>query len=448
MTKSLIGASGVSQATSADYSAAYSVGEDIAGTESDVGNYDLVSGYFSGYASGNTGTFTLLSATVGTNQILQNGFQVGVPLNATVQLNFSNQLDPTTISNGIQITMIMNNLGQTENNAALWTSTYTVTGTTVVISPQGAWLGNTVYDIVGTASLRSIDGFSLATYQHVQFITVLDPHQENVVLQPIPIQNGSTVPSPAVNAPALNLDIPPYTFSNYAYVLVSQDPMHNPLQVNPSSLLNATQKAQTSGGAYQTPLALAEVVAYNEQGQPMSLSQPVNMTISYSGSLGLVSGTSLPIYTTTLGLWTLDSTHALWVKMPDSQLNGSSVQGAVSQFSVFALMGSAQTDAANVFAFPDPWRPHGPNAGNGPGQTGTDSGGITFSNLPSECVIKIYTISGELVRQIQHSDLTGPIGQQAWDGTTSGGSHAASGVYLWRVDSGSDGKNGKLMIIR
>jgi hypothetical protein len=448
LTKALLGgAAGVSQVTVADYSAAYSAGEDVAGTESKSADYDFVSGYMSGYASGFTGTFNLLGATVGPNRILQDGFQVGVPLNATVQLVFSNQVDPTTIVNGIHVTMVMNNLGQAENNTAVWASTYDVTGTTVVVSPQGAWLGNTAYDISGRASLQSIDGFSLAPSQHVQFITALNPHEENVVLQPIPIQNGAPAPS-ASNTTALNLDIPADAFSNYAYVLVSQDPIHNPLQVNPSTLLNATQKAQSSGGAYQTPLALAEVVAYNEQGQPMSLSQPVNLTVNYSGNLGTVSGTSLPIYANTLGLWTLDSAHALWVKMPDSQLNSSGVQGAVSQFSVFAFMGSAQTDASNVFVFPNPWRPHGPNAGGGPGQTGTDSGGITFSNLPSECTIKIYTISGELVRQIQHSDLIGPVGQQTWDGNTSGGSHAASGVYLWRVESASDSKNGKLMVIR
>jgi len=447
MTKCLIGASGINQVTSADYSAAYSVGEDVAGTESSAGNYDFVSGYFSGYASGYTGTFTLLSATVGTNRILQDGLQVGVPLNATVQLVFSNSLDPATIANGIQINMIMNNLGQSENDAALWTSTSDVTGTTITISPQGTWLGNTVYDIAGTASLRSIDGFALATSQHVQFITVLDPHQENVVLHPVPIQNAAPATG-AANASALNLDIPPDTFSDYAYVLVSRDPIHNPLQVNPITLQNATQKAQATGGAYETPLALAEIVAYNEQNQPMSLSKPANLAVTYSGSLSTVSGMNVPIRAATLSLWTLDSTHALWVKMPDSQLSGTGLLGSVSQFSVYALMGSAQSDASDVYAYPVPWRPHGPNAGTGLGQTGTDAGGITFSNLPSECTIKIYTISGDLVRQIQHSDLTGPVGQEPWDGRTSGSSYAASGVYLWRVNSGTDGKNGKLMIIR
>ena len=433
--------------TSPDYSAAYSAGEDVSGTESLSVDYDLVSGYFSGYASGSVGTFHLVGATVGTTHILQDGFQVGVPLNATVQLLFSSPLDPSTIPNGIQMTTIIDHLGQAQNGAALWTSAYNVTGTTVVISPQGAWLGNTVYDVAGTASLRSIDGFALAPSPHAQFMTALDPQQENVVLYPIPISNGAPTFS-SMNGTALRIDIPPAAFSGYSYVLASQDPAHSPLQVNPSTLQTATQKGLTSGGAYQTPLAFQEIVAYNEHGRPVSLSKAANLTVTYSGTQVLTSGTSLPIRADTLSLWSLDTAHALWVKMPDSHTSGSGVLGSVSQFSVYALMGSAQLNASYVFVFPVPWRPHGPNAGTLAGKTGTETGGITFSNLPSECTIKIYTLSGERVREIHHSDLAGPVGQEIWDGNTSGGDHAASGVYLWRVESAIDGKNGRLMVIR
>ena len=116
--------------------------------------------------------------------------------------------------------------------------------------------------------------------------------------------------------------------------------------------------------------------------------------------------------------------------------------------SVFALMGSAEGDASSVFVFPNPWRPHGRDAGNGAGQTGTDATGITFNNLPSECSIKIYTLAGNLVRALQHSDLAGPVGQEKWDGNTTSGDHAASGLYLWRVESSADSKNGKLLVIR
>jgi hypothetical protein len=453
LTKTLIGGSGVNQVATPtnDYTAAFSLGEDVAGTESKSANFDFVSGYFSGYASGATGTFQLLGGVVGSTQIYENGFQVGVPLNAPVQLLFSNPVAPSSVPGGIQVVSIMDHMGQAENNLALWTSSYTVAGTTVTIYPQGAWQGNSIYDISGTPSLRSVDGFALSASPHVQFLTLMDPNQENIVLNPLPLSNG-VIGAAATSAPTLTLDIPQNALNNYAYVLVSQDPVHSPLQVNPATLTAATQKAQISGGPYQTPLAYQEIVAYNQTGQAVSLSKGATLSITYSGTSGLLSGTNVPIRADTLSLWALDSVHALWVKMPDSRLSGSGVAGGMSQFSVYALMGSAATDTSDVFVFPNPWRPHGPNAGTGPGQTGSDSGGpgsgITFSNIPSECTIKIYTLSGELVRQIHHSDLVGPPGQENWDGNTSGGTHAASGVYLWRVESSTDGKNGKLMIIR
>jgi len=447
LTKCLVGESGINQVGSTDYGTPYGLGEDGAGMELSSLNYDLVTGYFSGYPSGAVGPFSLLGATIGTTKILQDGLQVGVPLNAVVQLTFSSPLDPTTLAAGIQVFMVMDHLGQPQDVIIPSSFTYNVAGSTVIISPQGVWPGNTLLDVVVNSQLRSIDGFALAQPTHTRFITLLDPSEENVVLHPLPIPGVGQVLG-AGSAPSLNLDIPIGSLSNYAYVLVSQDPMHSPLQADPKVLQAATLKAQDSGGAYQTPLALAEIAAYNQEAQPMSLAKAITLSITSNGNQGLAGGTNIPIRIQTLSLWALDSAHALWVKMPDSGPNGVGVTGAVTEFSVYALMGSAATDASNVFVYPLPWRPHGREAGDGPGHTGTESGGITFSNLPSECSITIYTIDGRLVRELHHSDLAGPIAQQKWDGNTSSGDHAASGVYLWRVESSADSKNGKLMVIK
>jgi len=446
LTKALIGASGVNEAVSADYSAAYALGEDAAGIESQSPDYDFMSGYFSAFASGCIGNFSLVSAVVGPSKILQDGTQVGVPLGATIELVFSGSLDPSTIAAGIQANLLNDHLGNARDQIVPSSYTYGVVGTTVVIAAQGRWLGNTFYDIIGNGSLRSIDGFALAAPTHTPFMTVLDPNEDNVVLRPIPVSAGTPAPA-AVGGASIHLDIPTGSFADYSYVLVSRDPLHSPLQADPKTIEAANQKAQASGGAYQTPLALQEVAAYNEQGLPMTLAKSVTFSVSYSGG-ALFTGSGAPIRPQSLSFWNLDSAHALWVKMPDSRPNGADVIGAVARFSVYALMGSADPDASQVYVFPLPWRPHGPNAGSGPGQTGTEAEGITFSNLPSECDITIFTVSGAQVRKLHHSDLTGLVAQERWDGNTSGGQHTASGVYLWRVESSSDSKNGKLMLIR
>ena len=111
-------------------------------------------------------------------------------------------------------------------------------------------------------------------------------------------------------------------------------------------------------------------------------------------------------------------------------------------------MGSADSDASNVFVFPVPWRPHGRDAGNGPGQTGTEAPASPSTICLPNARSRFTRVTGSLVRELHHSDLAGPVGQEKWDGNTSSGEHAASGVYLWRVESSADSKNGKLMVIR
>jgi hypothetical protein len=245
------------------------------------------------------------------------------------------------------------------------------------------------------------------------------------------------------------VEVPPGALSDYSVILFNPSPLQSPWKVDPAAIQDATRKAQASGGPYQTPAGLVEIAAYNPQGQALgALAQPAHISVSYGSSAGWLTGAPAPVHTSTLALWALDQDHHLWVKIPASVADGRQVTAPVTRFTVFALMGSPLGSASDAFVFPIPWRPHGSNAGNGSGQTGTEQGGMTFSNLPSECTIRIFTISGGLVRELRHSDTAGPVAQERWDGNTSGGAHAASGVYLWRVESAQDGKNGKLMIIR
>jgi hypothetical protein len=180
------------------------------------------------------------------------------------------------------------------------------------------------------------------------------------------------------------------------------------------------------------------------------LSRPAEISIDYGAAFGVPGAAASLVRPHTLSLWVLDEAHRLWVKIPATQnaMATHQLTTPITRFSVFALMGSPEGSARDTYVFPVPWRPHGPNAGNGPGQTGTLTDGLTFSNIPSECTIRIFTLSGEQVREIHHSDLGGLIAQEIWDAKTPHGDAVASGVYLWRVESSLDGKNGKLMIIR
>jgi hypothetical protein len=75
---------------------------------------------------------------------------------------------------------------------------------------------------------------------------------------------------------------------------------------------------------------------------------------------------------------------------------------------------------------------------------------IHFYNLPSQCSIRIYTLDGDLVREISHNvAATDPLStHETWDLITRNTQLAVSGLYYWTVQ-GSDGKVqiGKLVLI-
>lgn len=75
---------------------------------------------------------------------------------------------------------------------------------------------------------------------------------------------------------------------------------------------------------------------------------------------------------------------------------------------------------------------------------------IHFYNLPPKCTIRIYTLDGDLVREISHDLPSGdPLSTHAtWDLITRNTQLAVSGLYYWTVES-PDGsvQIGKLVLI-
>ena len=67
---------------------------------------------------------------------------------------------------------------------------------------------------------------------------------------------------------------------------------------------------------------------------------------------------------------------------------------------------------------------------------------IIFDNLPKEAMIRIYTVSGDLVKTIKHKD-TADGGSEEWD--ISG---ITSGVYMYTIISSEGKKTGKVSIIK
>ena len=71
---------------------------------------------------------------------------------------------------------------------------------------------------------------------------------------------------------------------------------------------------------------------------------------------------------------------------------------------------------------------------------------IHFINLPAQARILIYTSSGDLVREIEHSDTVRDFA--VWDLKNGSGQDVSSGIYMYRVVSGAFARQNRLVVIR
>ncbi|MGQ0644743.1 MAG: hypothetical protein ACT4O3_04545 [Elusimicrobiota bacterium] len=236
-------------------------------------------------------------------------------------------------------------------------------------------------------------------------------------------------------------------------IFTSANPVSRPLGVSPDVIREATANLAKAQSPYVKPLEdrVWEILIQYVNGERHAarFATQAVLTLPYSDANkdGLVDGTNPPVRAETLSIWWLDEEHRLWVKLPDSRVDSRArtVSAPIRALAVFAVMGAPSFKVSDAYAFPSPWRPSGPNAGLGAGQTGTEAGGITFTNLPSEGRIRVYTLSGVLVRDIHHNDGTP---QAKWDGKNEAGDNVATGTYIYAVESAGATKTGKLVIVR
>jgi hypothetical protein len=269
------------------------------------------------------------------------------------------------------------------------------------------------------------------------------------------------------------LQVPPGLIGQDYGLGIQLDPTKFPPALQ-ATIQHATQKSQseTNGLRFPIPGGLIQISATDVHGAGIDpqLRNEAQLTHLF-GDLSGVSNTlaakanddvagGRPTYPafenpldtqkhielSTLRIWVLDPQTESWVRLPGNSMNvtGAQVQGKLQSFGVFAVMASPALDVEQTVAYPVPWRPHGPNAGNDAGQTGTEENGIRFRNIPQDGKITIYDLRGQRVRELP---LTGDLFVK-WDGLNDSGTPAQSGTYLWVVESDGHTKTGKAVVIR
>ncbi len=113
----------------------------------------------------------------------------------------------------------------------------------------------------------------------------------------------------------------------------------------------------------------------------------------------------------------------------------------------------------NVVVYPNPYRIdanyQNAEGGNFEGRDVPDPNTerdrlLHFANLPNKCTIRIYTIDGDLVRQIDHDKPkdSNRAMHETWDLITRNTQAVVSGIYYYSVESESGNQIGKIVIIK
>lgn len=101
-------------------------------------------------------------------------------------------------------------------------------------------------------------------------------------------------------------------------------------------------------------------------------------------------------------------------------------------------------DAKKIYVYPNPYRAAAPWDFK-PNKDNPSEERVRFNNIPGECTIRIYTLAGDLVKEIKHTDGTG---SQDWDLISRNTQKIVSGIYLYQIEAKGINHIDKLVVIR
>lgn len=357
----------------------------------------------------------------------RDGWSLGVSTSSEIELSFATPMAAGTLANATTVYWVGDRLGGVISSTVAFSLVYDPGLQVASIAPAAGWgWGNSYQIVVGTGALDADFNAMPSTYT-ANLLTLMDFSQRNVVK--------------AVGNASMRVDVASGALPGTGLILFIANPAAGPDRISPAQIQAANAKALTNLGPRAQALSIAEINAYDGQGALLSgnFSVPVMLDLPYATSNGYVTGTA-QARPKNLAAWVLNEPASLWVKLPASSVGSAQVTAPLKHFSVYALMAIQDQDVSQVYPFPVPWRPFADN----PARYGTLSGGITFANVPQTGTIKIYTVSGELVRELQLDGSPAMV----WDGKNALGAYVAGEVYLWVTQSGTNRKSGKLMIVR
>lgn len=398
------------------YEVSYTVGDNCASPEALVSApVSLWSGYLS-LVPAETVNQGLASFT-STASLSAGGGLWGMTPGENLELAFAEEISGDISDPALNVTQLYDNSGSVSNSS--WPVTLSYSGQKLVIIPSDSWPKGSVFSVYFSSSIVDINGSPVSQAATVYFSVIMDHQADNVAA--------------AFADRRVRVSVPANAYSQDFFVAVTTGLRTQEVTDANSRLAGLPGSPQFLGAAGFSP--------YDVSGSTLQPDSACVITLPYpdADGDGLLDGGRLKA--SALSVWHLNEGRGSWERQSGPLIDsaGRTVSQTVSHFSSYALMAAADTDVSYVHPYPVPFRP---SAGD-TARYGSWATGITFKGLPSEGKLRIYTLTGTLVRSLPFSSPT-----VNWDVRNSDGQRAASGVYLWEVVSGGNRKTGKLVVIK
>ncbi|MCU0641130.1 MAG: Ig-like domain-containing protein [Candidatus Margulisbacteria bacterium] len=342
-----------------------------------------------------------------------------------VIIGFNRSMNQTSVQNSFALKAVADNRGNPLSANIAGTFSWT-DFTVVTFTPAAALSRGYTYRVSLSPEATDFQGNALGTELVWTFRTVMSRDIQNTFTS----SDGRA-----------RVELSGDALANINSINIDRDPETTPKEVDPGAITAANAKIAAKGDPFLHPLtySITEFNAYGTDDTHLTgpFLAPVTVYLYYSDedNSGIVDGTNPAVMARALWLYRLDETNGLWVKMPNITVDTVNhyVAATVPHFSVYTLMATPASSLTTAYAFPNPFKP-------GAGHTQ-----VIFTNLSAQCTIKIFTLTGDLVRTIPVTDGTGQAG---WDVKNDSGEDVASGLYLYVIANSAEVKRGKLAVIR
>lgn len=345
---------------------------------------------------------------------------------ADISVYFNTGIDSSTLSGALQLHAIKDRTGNNLLSEISGSTGYKQEIFCAVFTLHKELLKGWTYRFSVNLPLNVSDGVQ----NPLVFATVLEPGLPNVIIG----DDEKTM-----------VKLEGITENEKIGVIINTRPDEKTTVANPHNIATATEKVLNSGDrfTYVLPSTLREITVYDDTGHVrVDMNNQAEIIIPYRDTErdGIIDNSDPKVFARNLSACYLNEGTKTW-EMSGGTVNGQETNVSVlsKRMGVYALLGSRNTDASVSFAYPVPFEPH-------TGQVSIKFGKPPDAPLPSECRIRIYSISGALITELHETDGDGI---HTWSPVTDGvGMEIASGVYIYVIDGGVNKKHGKLAVIR